>query len=220
MKSVKIYLIISILIVSNFVFGQKSMLSKETITAKDSAYVLAIIKELKGIEKYAVKNDFYLLSSLLNYKGDSIRYNKIKGILFKKDDYLRTFIIEKLDTKNGYIKFSPTAAEVTYTMTYWNLKDDSKLIATESWGCGPVCQSEIQFQKYVQDNYIDLERLKIIPDIEKLPMLLAPDYDEKSSDPLEFKFVLPQNGKNIDFCLDKNCIELKWNEGMFIINAN
>ena len=212
-------LIIIVLVnIQYFISAQRNPGGQKSITSADSLYVVNIIKGLQGIEKYAVKNDFYLLNSLLKYKGDSITAGRIEKILLKKDDYLRTYIIEKLDIKSGYIKFSPAAAEVTYTMTYWNMKDGSKLIATESWGCGPVCQSEVRFQTFENGKYLDKDETKVIPDIEKLPGMLVPDYSEKNSDPLEFKFLLPQNGKNINFCLEKKCIELKWNEGTFVIN--
>ena len=41
--------------------------------------------------------------------------------------------------------------------------------------------------------------------------MLIPDYDEEveGSEPYEFKYELPQKGKSIQFCLDKNCIELQ-----------
>lgn len=196
---------------------KENELSKEQISAEDSAFIKSIIQELNGIEKFAIQKDFYLLSSLLEFKGDSTRHKKVKAILIKKDEHLRSYLIEELDIKSGYIRYAPRAAEVTYTVTYWNLDDGSKLIATESWGCGPFCQSEISFHKFKDGQYHSIENLKIIPEIEKLPQLLVPNYSNGESDPYEFKYLLPRNGKNIKYCLDEKCIELVWENEVFTI---
>ncbi len=44
---------------------KKEKIVKETITSADSTFIKSIIQQLKGIEKFAVQEDFYLLSSLL-----------------------------------------------------------------------------------------------------------------------------------------------------------
>ncbi len=188
------------------------------IAAADSAYIQSILQELKGIEKFAVKDNFYILSSLLEHKGDSIRHKKVKDIIQRGEEYLREYYFEISDVKNGYIKYAPRGAEVTYTTVYWNLNDGSKLIATEGWGCGPVCSSDITFQRFKDGVYETLENEEIIPEMKALPQMLVPDYNEdENPDPFEFKYVLPRNGKNIQFCLDDNCVVLQWEEGMFIV---
>lgn len=189
------------------------------ITHADSVYVNGLLDQLQGIEKFGVGKDFGMLASLLAYKGDSTTYKKIYDILQKKDEYVQLFSISALDSKNGYIVYAPSGAEVTYTKVYWNLNDGAKLLATEAWGCGPVCSSDIYFTKYKDGAYTSLETAAVIPDVESLPKMLIPEYDpeEENADPIEFKYVLPQKGKNIQFCLEQKCIELIWNEGTFLI---
>ena len=198
---------------------EKKTSKEEPIATSDSTFINSIIQELKGIEKFAVQDNYYLLSSLLEFKGDSSRHGKIKAFLQKEDEYLQEYYIEVLDVNNGYIRFSPKGAEVTYTISYWNLDDDSKLIATEIQECGPVCSSGIEFQKFKNGVYQSIENIEIIPGIKNLPQMLVPNYNEEveGSEPYEFKYELPQKGKNILFCLDENCIELQWNNGIFEI---
>ena len=191
-------------------------LTEDHISPKDSAFMKSIIRELKGIQKYAIKEDFDLLAGLLEFKGDSIRHSKIKAILEKKP-YYNTYSFEVVDMKNGYIRYWLIGAEATYTVTYWNLNDNTKLIATELWTCGPVCSSEISFEKYQNGLYESLDNKDIIPDIESLPKILFPDYDP-DNEPYEFKYQLPRGGKNIRFCSEEKCIELEWQNGVFKFN--
>ena len=192
-------------------------LIEEGITAKDTAFVKSIIRELKGIEKFAVKDNFELLSSLLAFKGDSIKHAKLMSILEKKaESNYQSYHIEALDLRNGYIQYTPEQAEGTYTITYWNLDDGSKLIATEEWSCGPVCESYLSFEKYQKGIYESIENQKIIPGIEGLPKLLLPSY-VPGLEPYEFKYKLPQKGKNIRFCLNEKCVDLVWQNGIFKI---
>ena len=220
-KTMKInYLLFSIICILSLSCSQEKKASEnEAIPTPDSTFIKSIIQELKGIEKFAVRENFYLLSSLLEFKGDSSRHGKIKAFLQKEDEYIQEYYIEVLDIKNGYIRFSLRGAEVTYTICYWNLNNDSKLIATEIQECGPVCSSGIEFQKFKNGVYQSIENIKIIPEIKNLPQMLVPDYDDEveGSEPYEFKYELPQKGKNILFCLEKNCIELHWNNGIFEI---
>jgi hypothetical protein len=109
------------------------------------------------------------MASLLNYKGDSARYQKVYDILQKKDEYVPLYTIQVLDTKNGYLVYAPNGAEVTYTKVYWNMKDGSQLLATEDWGCGPVCSSGVDFTLYKDGTFTGLDRKKVIPDIDALP---------------------------------------------------
>ncbi len=191
--------------------------TEEGITTKDSAFVKSIIRELKGIEKFAVREDFELLSSLLAFKGDSIKHAKLRSILEKKDEsYYRSYLIEALDLRNGYIRYTPKQAEGIYTITYWNLDDGSKLIATEEWSCGPVCDSHLSFEKYKKGTYESLEIQKIIPEIKALPIVLLPNY-VPGLEAYEFKYKLPQKGKNIRFCLNEKCVDLEWQNGTFKI---
>ena len=217
------YLLFSIICILSLSCAQKNKTPEEKATStSDSAFIKSIIQELKGIEKFAVQDNFYLLSSILEFKGDSSRHEKIKASLQKENEYIQEYYIELLDSKNGYIRFAPKHAEATYTICYWNLENDYKLIATEIMGCGPVCSSTIEFQKFKDGVYQSIENIEIIPEIKNLPQMLVPDYDEEieGSEPYEFKYELPQEGKNILFCLDNYCIELQWNNGIFEIKKN
>ncbi len=188
--------------------------SSRPLSHEDSAYFHSLIDNLKGIEKFAVGENFYFLASVLRSKGETKDHEKAMNILsgFVEDPSFQLPLISELDSKNGYIRYAPPGAEVTYTMVYWNLKDGSQVIATESWACGPICESEIFFTKYEKGNYRSLELTDVIPQINELP----PTVDE-SGDPVEYQFVLPKQGKDIKYCLDEKCITLKWSEGRFII---
>lgn len=197
--------------------SNEEVISTATITAADSAYVIGIIKELKGIEMFGVGESFEMMASLLAYKEDSTRYQKVYDILQKRGEYIQTYSIRELDLKNGYFVFAPNGAEVTYTLVYWNMKDGSQLLATEAWECGPVCSSGIYFTRYKDGVFEEVANNAVIPEIERLPKMLVPEYnpDDTNADPIEFKYVLPKKGKNIRYCIDEKCIELAWNEGTF-----
>lgn len=185
------------------------------ITAQDSADVNSIMSELKGIEKFAIRDNYNMLLALLEHKDDG-RAELVKTIIEKQNlDYYHTFSIIELDASNGYIQYAPNGAEVTYTMTYWNLNDGGQLIASEAWGCGPICESDLTFQRYENSSYELLENEDIIPELKELPYEILPNYDPKGLDPIEFKYQLPKNGKNIQFCLEDDCVELVFDNGVF-----
>ena len=187
----------------------------KTISKEDSTFVESFIKNLKGIERFVVKDNFELLAGLLKFKGESEYYQKVNIILEKNMNGNApkfTFII--IDAKNGYIKYNQALTEATYTMTYWNLKDGAKLIATELWSCGPICESEISFQKYNNEQYENIQNEDVIPEIKRLRKIILPNYDP-NGEPEEFKFKLPQGGKNIQFLLNDRSIELEWQNGVF-----
>ncbi|MDH5609883.1 MAG: hypothetical protein OEY56_10415, partial [Cyclobacteriaceae bacterium] len=186
----------------------------ETVGAADSVVVFSLIRELKGIEKYAIRDDVELLSSLLAHKGDSVGHSQTKAYL-AKEPYVNEYVFDVVDLKNGYMQYAPLGAEATYTVTYWNLSDNAKLIATEVWGCGPVCSSDIRFEKYQNGLFERVKNQDVIPGIKDLESRLVPDYDPEE-EPAEFKYKLPRGGKNIQFCLDDACIELVWQNGVFL----
>ena len=178
------------------------------IPSEDSLKVNEIIAELKGIEEFAIKQNYDLLLALLQYKEDD-RAEEVKAIIEKQElDYYHTFSIIELDPANGFIQYAPNMAEVTYTMTYWNMDDGSQLIAMEEWGCGPVCSSGLTFHRYMDGEYELLENKDVIPEIDEIPSWLVSDYDPEGEEPYEFRFNLPQKGKDIEYCLDDNCINL------------
>ena len=86
------------------------------------------------------------------------------------------------------------------------------MIAVESWGCGPICESEISFSKHKDGVFQQLNVHDIIPEINDLPPMI----DERG-DPVEYQFVLPRQGKDIKYCLAQDCITLKWSDGTFKI---
>ncbi|MEQ9593314.1 MAG: hypothetical protein RLN86_11975 [Cyclobacteriaceae bacterium] len=180
------------------------------ITHGDSIYFESQLSALSAIEKYAIGGNYYMLSSVLGFKGEEDAYKRTKEVLERSAEYPAFFEILALDVRNGYIKYAPLGAEVTYTQVYWNLKDGSHLIASESWGCGPICESEISFTKYKNGEFQKLNLVDIIPEINELPPMI-----DESGDPVEYQFVLPRNGKDIKYCLGEDCITLKWKEGTF-----
>ncbi|MEQ8302076.1 MAG: hypothetical protein RIB47_01700 [Cyclobacteriaceae bacterium] len=177
---------------------------------EDSVFFESKLSTLRGIEKYAIGRSYYMLSSVLGFKGEEAAYKRTREILESIEEYPTFFQIMELDVKNGYIVYAPVGAEVTYTKVYWNLKDGSQLIALESYACGPICESEISFVKHKDGAFQNLNAADIIPEINKLPPMI-----DKNGDPVEYKFVLPQEGKDIKYCLAEDCITLKWNEGTF-----
>jgi hypothetical protein len=182
----------------------------------DSVAMKKIIEGLSAIEKFAVLEDYYLLSSLLKFKGDSLLYEKVIAVLSKRGDFIERYDINLLDTRSGYINYGERGADIDYIKTYWNLKDGYKLVATEEWVCSTVCDSNLRFQKFKDGTYQTIESTVMIPGMERLAEILAPD-SKDDGEPDEFRFVLPQKGQNIMFCLDKTCIELKWNGEIFEI---
>ncbi len=177
---------------------------------EDSLFFESKLSALKGIEKYAIGRSYYMLSSVLGFKGEEAAYKRTREILESLEEYPTFFQILELDVNNGYIKYAPIGAEVTYTEVYWNLKDGSQLIARESWGCGPICESEISFVMHKDGAFQNLNVLDIIPEINELPPMI-----DETGDPVEYQFVLPRNGKDIKYCLEEDCITLQWKEGTF-----
>ena len=189
---------------------------RRTIARSDSVMVNSLIEELKGIEKYAVRDNYYMLAAVLEKEGDSIASGKVLALLEDIFDYPRLIDVTVLDARNGYIEFYPRGTEAFVTMCYWNVSDGSKLIGTEVVGCGPVCESELSFTKYEDGVYEQLEVNEIVSDFDQLPGMLVDDYASQV-DPFEFRYLLPQKGKDIRFCLEDDCAVLKWQDGGFEI---
>jgi len=182
-------------------------------TAADSLFAQSLIDPLSTIEKYAVGNNYYMLASLLKYKGDSASYLKLKTMLGSEDEMIQESNIDVLDANNGYIRYSPIGAEVTYTHVYWRLSNGSLLYGSTAVSCGPICDCSISFAKFENGIFTRLNNDDVIPTIDVLKAMLYPGFADEE-DPLEFIFELPQKGKNIRFCL-QNCLDLVWNDGKF-----
>jgi hypothetical protein len=183
-------------------------------THEDSTYLNEQISRLSGIEQFAVRDNYFLYVSLLEKQGDSTKASKIKNLIEKSVEYPYYFTITTLDPGNGYIAYY--IQEESVTQCYWNLTDGGRLIGTERLGCGPVCESYISFEKYYMGEYTLLALEDVIPGYERLNEMLVPDIEEQM-DPFEFRYILPQRGRDMKFCLEEDCILLKWNDGSFII---
>jgi len=153
----------------------------------------------------------------LKFKGDSLSHEKVVSALPKNGDFFEKYEILLLDIKSGYIQYRESIIDTDYTKTYWNWKTGYKLFATESWTCTMFCDSGLRFEKFKDGTYQTIEREVLIPGMEQLGEMLVPGYKE-ADEPTEFRYVLPRKGKNILFCLDKTCIELKWNGETFEIS--
>ncbi|MEQ9231791.1 MAG: hypothetical protein RIF46_14000 [Cyclobacteriaceae bacterium] len=188
----------------------------ESLSPSDSAFMNGFLEQLKGIEKFVVRNNYYMLSAVLKAKGDSATSSKIMKTLKSVNENNWGFEVITLDSRNGFIEYYPKGAEVTITSCYWNVSDGSKLIGTEAVGCGPVCESELSFTRFANGKYEQLENEKVIPGIGTLSELLVPDIATQI-DPFEFRYLLPRKGKDIQFCLEQECVTLEWNDGTFII---
>ncbi|MEQ9099811.1 MAG: hypothetical protein RIF36_17945 [Imperialibacter sp.] len=198
--------------------------SKELIpiSSSDSLHINGLINQLTGIERFAVENNFNLFASLLQHANDG-SFDRVNNILASSTDWLQTYEIIALDKTGGYIEYAPRGAEVTYSMTYWNLKDGTKLIAKVEKGCGPVCESEIHFSKYFNGISSIQKTSDIIPTFDTLKPLLIAKYPS-DCDPCEFIFHLPRKGKNITLCEESDasgekCIVLVWKDGVFDVES-
>lgn len=191
--------------------------AEELISAKDSLFVESLIQDLQGIEKHAVEGNFYRMMALLIFNGDN-NSNKVNALLKKVswNPSYKAMVFGVVDKKNGYAQFSAShpsiQAQGSLTIVYWNLSDGTQLVAYASTDCDMFCEAEISFKNYKNGVYESIENQEIIPDINKLNKILLPVRDGG----VDFKFILPQNGKNIQYCANDNCIELLWKDGIFL----
>lgn len=176
----------------------------------------AIIKELKGIEKFFVQDDLLKLYSLLKYKDDS-RYKALKDDLQSKYEYPQYFVINLLDTKNGYIEFAKPQTECRHIMVYWNKSNGEKLIVNSLLCCTMFCDGDLTFQIYDDNNesFTSVEIKEIIPDIEYLWSIRPENLIE--GDGYDSEIILPRNGKNIRYCVEEKCLDLIWQDGTFSV---
>lgn len=190
----------------------------KVLSAADSSSLNDYIKELKGIDKFFVRDSYKRLLKLFERKEDE-RLDNIRKVLedveFDEPDY----IIGLYEPKNGYLVYEPGPVSVMIDMVYWNVSDNSQLIAIQTRSCGPVCDLEIRFLSYKDGAYTELETNAVIPDLTMLSKKLVPAYDpdDKNADPIEFRFMLPRKGKDLEYCVDSNCLSLKWMDGKFVL---
>ena len=190
----------------------------KVLSAADSASLNDYINELKGIDKFFVRESYKRLLKLFERKEDdrldNIR-NILEGVELDEPDY----IIGLYEPKNGYLVYEPGPVSVMIDMVYWNVSDNSQLIAIQTRSCGPVCDLEISFLSYKEGTYTELDTNDVIPDLTMLSKKLVPEYDpdDKNADPIEFRFMLPRKGKDLKYCVDSNCVNLKWMDGKFVL---
>lgn len=183
---------------------------------KEETEYESIIKELKGIEKYYVQNDLLKLHSLLKHKKNE-RYKALQYDLEDKYEYPAYVKIIQIDRKNGYIKYKESPTECVETIVYWNQTNGDQLIGHVLNCCTMFCESDIDFKIYRSNSQsFDSKEIKeVIPEIDSIKSLRPDNHIE--GDGFDYEFILPQNGKNIQFCLDGKCIDLVWKDGVFTV---
>lgn len=178
----------------------------------------SIINSLKGIEKHYVQNNLFKLHSLLKYNKDE-RSKKLEDSLTRNNEHSYFFEIQKIDQQNGYIEFEVLqATECTKSsMCYWNKSNGDALIGTVNDCCTMFCQSDITFEIYHKNNqsYTSVAVKKIIPDIDVLKSFRPKRYID--GDGYDEKYTLPRKGKNISYCVDTDCLDLIWKDGVFSV---
>ncbi|GAB4247956.1 MAG: hypothetical protein Tsb0034_27300 [Ekhidna sp.] len=179
----------------------------------DSTAYLAIIGDLTGIEKFYVQDDLYRLHGLLKYKEDE-RHSQLESDLTKKFEYPTFINVTLLDAKNGYIEFNRAQTECEMAMVYWNKSDGTKLIGSSETCCTMFCEGEVSFSQYDpnQDSYQSLNLNEVIIDYDSIQSLRPEGYEEGGFD---YTYTLPQQGKNLRYCVGETCLELQWDDGLF-----
>ena len=185
-----------------------------SLTEKDSSYLDSLINELNGIDQFFVKNSYKRLLAILEEKEDQ-NVSKVNEILQKVSINEPEYYIEKYLPRNGYIAYTPGPVEVFVEMVYWNKSDGSQLIATQSRSCGPVCDMEISFESYKDGSYE--KKNGVIPDQIMLSEKLVPGSTTDDSEPYEFYFKFPIEGKDLQYCIGEACLTLEWSDGVFVL---
>ena len=169
---------------------------------------------LVGIEKYFVQDDAQRLYALLEYKGS------------EKKEYLKKFIelndksqmiqIEVLDHRNAYIEFFIPAIDCRNVITYWNQSNDIQLIGSTQNCCTMFCDADINFKVYSKETgYEDVPTEQILPEFKELYQIVPPNHIDE--DGYDRSILLPKKGKDIEFCVEKECYTLEWKDGKFLI---
>jgi hypothetical protein len=185
----------------------------------------SIINELKGIEKFFVQDNLYNLQGLLKFKNDK-RYLALENDLKKKNESPPFINITLLDNHNGYIAFYEDQTECRQVMVFWNKPNKDILISYVQTCCTMFCESDISFLLYSQNDqtYIPIKKEDVINNIAAIISKRPKNYIENEG--YNCEFILPRTGKNIRYCLEENCIDLIWQDGIFlateqqIINLN
>lgn len=175
-----------------------------------------IFDELQGIEKYYVFYDLLRLHSLLKYNNDE-RYLVLENDLKRKNEHPAFNIITQLDTKSGYIKYHSSQTDCEMQMTYWKKKNGNILIGHAKKCCTMFCDGDITFILFNEDDQgsTSVTTKEIIREIDDLKLLRPDNYIE--GDGYDSEFILPQEGKNIRYCVGETCTNLIWQDGTFSI---
>ncbi len=113
--------------------------------------------------------DLYLMLDETNQdmmKTKQLMIKKYQNPAFKIPEnenphmYLKT-----VDEKNGYIRVEG-AFEGNWEMCYWSTKASKKIVAVNSTGCGPICNSDIKFFELENKKLIEKPAENYLPKIE------------------------------------------------------
>jgi len=175
----------------------------------------AEMQNLEGIEKHFVHGNLKRYRSLLKFKGNK-DYKLIEDFLPVLDTPTKFVEIKELDAKNGFVKYQMPEVDCVEEITYWKTNDGSHLIGKTQVCCTMFCEGEINFQSYdpVTGAYSNLENSNVIDDYKRLEADLANQHKDGGVD---HKYVLPQKGLDLQFCLGDACVDLKWNNGTFTL---
>lgn len=223
-----------------------SKLKNEDKTSKETllkAYSIThdYAKKLRGIEYYFVeiaknkpKVTFEKIRLLMIYNKASIP-SEVEKHYSELENPNYPYKINLLDKRSGYLKLNCIGCENTTFMTYWNVKDGSKLIGVVNRGCGPVCEDDVSFFKYKKNKLSSIPRYNVIPNIKKsefrnnVKFVVPPVFkgmtpsEFENMEPWEVTYNLPRSGKTIlvsfDLSSEKyftgNCMKLLWQDGRF-----
>jgi hypothetical protein len=195
--------------------AEKMNREEKDMQTKDKELFAPFFNELKGIEKFFVKDNVYRLYKLLEFKGEE-DLDDIKLYVEKKNSYLMINIID-LDAKNGYIAFDQPETDCRTTMVYWNGPNNVPFIGTSQNCCTMFCEGGLSFEVYGEEiGYEKLVDSVVVPEINTLYNMKPKGHIEGEG--FDRSFILPKEGKNILFQLgNEKSIELVWNEGKFLI---
>ncbi|MEO1098734.1 MAG: hypothetical protein AAFX57_13430 [Bacteroidota bacterium] len=77
------------------------------------------------------------------------------------------------------------------------------------------CEGDISFQLYKNESQVYLPAItnEIIGEIDVIDSLRQVEY--AAGNGVNYEFILPQKGKNIQYCEEQKCVDLIWQDGSF-----
>merc|ERR1711991_512081 len=105
-------------------------------------------------------------------------------------------------------------------MVYWNLSNGEQLIGRAENCCTMFCDGDVYFQSYAEeDGYVKRDVNLVIPEYNNLRKLM-PDGHVEEDGGYDTSIKLPKEGKNIEYCIDDDCKELIWKNGIFSVDMD